>query len=57
MGRRVNIPEVSSGRSTERVEGVEEIQVHAEGKISIVHSFLGIDEFHSSISLLSCIFV
>ena len=29
MGRRVNIPEVSLGRS---IEGVEEIQVHVEEK-------------------------
>ena len=57
MGRRFNILEVSLGISTERVEGVEEIQVHAEGKRSIVHSLSGIDEIQSSISLLSCIFV
>ena len=44
MSRRVNIPEVLLGRNTERVEVVEEIQVHAEVKISIVHSLSRIDE-------------
>ena len=57
MGRRVNIPKVSLGRSKERVKGVEEIQVHSKGERSIVHSLLGIDELQSSISLLSYIFV
>ena len=57
MGRRVNIPEVSLGRGTKRVEEVEEIQAHVEGKRSIVHPFPGIDDLQRSISLLSCIFV
>ena len=32
MGRRANIPEVPLGISTEIIEGVEEIQVHAKGE-------------------------
>ena len=57
MGRRANIPEVSLGISTERIEGVEEVQVHAKGERPTVHSLLRIDELQSSISLLSCIFI
>ena len=38
MGRRDNIPKVSLGRSIERIEGVEEIQVHAKGETPTVHS-------------------
>ena len=44
MGRRANILEVSLGRSTERIEGVEEIQVHAKGERPTVHSLPRIDE-------------
>ena len=57
MGRIDNIPEVSLERSTERIEGVEEVQVHAKGEIPIVHSISRIDELQSSIFLLSCIFI
>ena len=44
MGRRANSLEVPLGRSTERIEGVEEVQVHAKGEIPIVHSLPRIDE-------------
>ena len=57
MGRGVNFLKVLLGRGTKRVEGIEEIQIHAEGERSNVFSLLGIDEFQSSISLLSGIFV
>ena len=57
MGRRDNIPEVSLGRSTERIEGVEKVRIHAKGETPIVHSLLRIDDIQSSISLLSCIFI
>ena len=44
MGRRDNIREVSLGRSTKRIEVVEEVQVHAKGEIPTVHSLPRIDE-------------
>ena len=57
MSRRDNIPEAPLGRSTERIQGIEEVQVHAKGEIPTVHSLPRIDELHSSISLLSSIFI
>ena len=57
MSRRANIPKVPLGRITERIEGVEEIQVNAKGERPTVHSLLQNDELQSSISLLSCIFI
>ena len=57
MGRGVNVSKASLGGGTKRVEGVEEIQVHTEGEILTMHPILGIDEFQSSISFLSNIFV
>ena len=56
MGRKADIPEVPLGRSTEIIEGVEEVQVHAKGERPTIHSLLRINELQSSISLLSYIF-
>ena len=38
MGRRANIPEVLLGRSIERIEGFEEVQVHAKGERPTINS-------------------
>ena len=57
MGRWANFSKVSLGGGTKSVEGIEEIQVHAEGEIEIVCPLRGIDEFQGSISLLSDILV
>ena len=57
MGRGDNFSKVPLGVGAKRVEGIEEIQVHAEGERSTVHSLPRIDEFHSSIPLQSGIFV
>ena len=44
MGKRVNFSKVSLGGGAKRIEGIKEIQIHAERKISNVRSLLGIDE-------------
>ena len=44
MGRIDNIPEVPLGKSTKRIEGIEEVQVYAKGERPTVHSLLRIDE-------------
>ena len=57
MGKRANISEVPLRRITKIIEGVEEIQVHAEGERPAVHSLPRIDEIQSPITRLSYIFI
>ena len=57
MGSGANFLKVSLVGSTKRVVGIEEIQVHAKGERETICPLPGIDEFQSSISLLSHIFV
>ena len=57
MGKGANFSKVMLGGGTKRVEGIKEIQVHVEGERENVCPLPGIDEFQSSISLISIIFV
>ena len=57
MGRGANFQRFRWEEVQKELKGIEEIKVHEEVEISIVCPLPGIDEFQSSISLLSGILV
>ena len=57
MGKGVNVSKYLLGGGTKRVEGIEEIQAHAEGERSSMFPLIGIDDFYIYSSLLYNIFV
>ena len=57
MGRRVNVPEITMGRDTERTEGAEKVQIHVGGEIPVVHSLPGTVKYRSTILLLPCVLI
>ena len=57
MGRRIDVPEISMGRDTKRIEGTEKVQIYVGGEGLAVYSFPRIVKHQNSISFLPCVFV